>query len=182
MGYTVPTTEPNSLRAGDTWQWTRENLSDYPATTWTLTYYFRNATSHFNVVATADGSTFAVSVAMATTADRVPGWYDWTAFVSDGTERYQVGAGRLEVLPDLANAVPYDGRTFARRMLDYIEAALEERASTDQLDLITAQLENRSLTRDKAGMLSLRDRFRAEVAVEDRTRRGIRSNRILAVG
>lgn len=182
MGYTIPTTEPISLRAGDTWQWTRENLSDYPATTWTLTYYFRNATSYFDIAATADGSTFAVSVALATTATRAPGWYDWTAFVTDCTERYQVGQGRLEVLPDPAGAVAHDGRTFARRMLDYIEAALESRASTDQLDLITAQLENRSLTRDKAGMLSLRDRFRAEVAVEDRTRRGIRSNRILAVG
>jgi len=180
MGYTIPTTEPISLRAGDTWQWTRENLSDYPATIWTLTYYFRNATSYFDIAATADGSTFAVSVALAATATRAPGWYDWTAFVTDGIERYQVGKGRTEVLPDLAGAVAYDGRTFARRMLDYIEAALESRASTDQLDLITAQLENRSLTRDKAGMTALRSQFKFEVQREEQMRTGINKTRILA--
>lgn len=182
MAYTVPTTEPTALRAGDTWQWTRKDLGDYPAPTWSLVYYFRNATSHFDVAATADGSTFAVSVALATTATRVPGWYGWSAFVTDGTDRHEVGTGRTQVLPDLAAASPHDGRTFARRMLDFIEAALESRASTDQLDLINAQLDTRSISRDKAGMIVLRDRFRAEVATEDRARRGIRSNRILAVG
>ncbi|MHB8913240.1 MAG: hypothetical protein ACYC42_11450, partial [Lysobacter sp.] len=162
-------------------QWTRD-LGDYPADVWTLSYYFRNATSKFNVTATADGTTHEVSVALATTAGYVAGWYDWTSFVTDGTSRYQVSTGRTEVLPDLANDVAYDGRTFALRMLDYIEAALESRASTDQLDLINAQLDTRSISRDKAGMIVLRDRFRAEVATEDRARRGIRSNRILAVG
>ena len=51
MAASIPTTEPTSLRAGNTWQWRREDLSDYPASTWTLTYHFRNRTSHFDVVA-----------------------------------------------------------------------------------------------------------------------------------
>jgi len=55
MAYTVPNTEPAALRSGDTWQWTRD-LGDYPADAWTLTYYFRNATAHFDIVATADGT------------------------------------------------------------------------------------------------------------------------------
>ena len=68
MTATIPTTEPTELRVGDTWQWKREDLSsDYPATSWTLTYYFRNATAYFNVVATADGVHFEVTVAKATT-------------------------------------------------------------------------------------------------------------------
>lgn len=181
MARTVPTTEPAALRAGDTWQWRREDLDDYPASDWTLTYYFRNAASYFDVTAAADGDMFAVDVAATTTADRAAGWYDWTAMVSDGTDRFEVGRGRIEILANVAAAEAHDGRSFARRMLDAIEASLESRASSDQLDMVTAQLESRSLTRDKAGLMTLRDRFKAEVATEDRARRGARSNRILAV-
>ena len=162
----IPTTEPTSLRAGDTWAWTR-SLADYPASAWTLTYYFRNATAHFDVVATADGDDFAVAVAKATTAALVPGDYDWTAFVASVTERHQVGMGRAAVLPDITNAYPHDGRSFARRMLDAIEAALESRAGTDQLDLVNATLDSRSIQRDKAGLITLRSQFKAEVAREE---------------
>lgn len=181
MARTVPTTEPASLRAGDTWEWRREDLGDYPAPTWVLSYHFRSAASYFDVTATADGAAHAVSVAMATTSGRIAGWYDWTALVTDGTSRYEIGRGRAEVLPNIATAAAVDGRTFARRMLDAIEAAMENRADADQLDMVTAQLESRSITRDKSGLMLLRDRFRAEVATEDRARRGVRSNRILAV-
>lgn len=182
MSLQVPTTEPAALRVGDTWAWRREDLGDFPATVWTLTYCFRNAAHFFDVVAAADGDAFAVSVSAVTSADRASGWYDWTAFVSDGTDRHQVARGRIELLPNVATAAAHDGRSFARRMLDYIEAALENRAGSDQLDMISAQLEQRGLTRDRLGMITLRDRFAAEVAREDRRRSGVGSTRILAVG
>lgn len=171
MAYTPPTNEPSELRAGDTWEWRREDLSDYPAPTWTLSYYFRNAAAKFDITATADGTAFAVSVAKATSAGKTVGWYDWIAVVDDGTSRYQVDSGRLEVLPNLATDAVYDARSFARKMLDYIEAALLSRASSDQLDLINAQLEARSITRDKAGMIVLRSQFKREVAAEDNANR-----------
>lgn len=180
MAYTVPTTEPAQLRAGDTWQWRREDLGDYPATTWTLTYYFRNAAGYFNITAAADGSVFEVEVAKATTAAYTAGDYDWYAAVDNGTERYQVDSGKLELLPNFSNAA-YDGRSFARTMLDYIEAALESRAAADTLDLISTQLEARGLTRDREGLLKLRNTFAAEVAKEDRATSGVKSNRMLAV-
>ena len=182
MSLPIPTTEPTTLRAGDTWTWRRDDLADFPAPTWTLTYCFRNATQFFDVVAEADGSAHAVAVAAAASAARVPGWYDWTAFAADGVNRHQVGAGRIELLPNVATAAVHDGRSFARRMLDAIEAALESRAGTDQLDMVSAQLESRGLTRDRLGLITLRDRFAAEVAREDRARRGVNSQRILAVG
>ena len=162
MAASIPTTEPTSLRAGNTWQWRREDLSDYPASVWTLTYHFRNRTSNFDVTATADGDAFAVSVAMAST-NKATGWYDWLAVVTDGTDRHEVDAGRVEVLPDVSAAQAYDGRSFARKMLDYIEAALLDRASSDQLDLINAALADRSLARDKGGLIALRSQFKAEV-------------------
>lgn len=181
MAYTVPTTEPAQLRAGDTWQWRREDLSDYPASAWTLTYYFRSAAAYFDVTATADGDAFEVSVAKATTAAKTAGWYDWFAMVDDGAERYQVDSGRVEVLANVAAAAAYDARTFARKMVDSIEDALESRATADTLDVIQTQLDSRGLTRDRNGLLKLREYFAAEAAREDRARLGVKSNRILAV-
>jgi hypothetical protein len=179
MAFTVPTTEPTDLRAGDTWAWRREDLSDYPASVWTLTYYFRNATSHFNITAAADGDTFEVEVAGATTAAYAPGWFNWFAFVTDGTDRHQVGEGYFEVKPDVANAVPYDGRTWARRMLDYVEAALESRASSDQLDVIEAALDMRKIKRGEGGLLTLRSQLEIEVKRETAARTGENKSRIL---
>lgn len=179
MAYTPPTTEPTELRAGDTWQWRREDLSDYPASTWTLKYYFRNASAYFDVTATADGDLFAVSVAKATTATRTVGSYDWIAVVESSTERYQIDQGRLEVLPNLATAAAYDARSFARKMLDYIEAELVSRGSSGQLDLVNATLEQRSIGRDRAGLITLRNQMLVEVRREEAATKGVESRRVL---
>lgn len=183
MAYTPPTNEPSELRAGDTWAWRREDLSDYPASTWTLTYYFRNSSAKFDIAASADGDAFAVSVAKASTG-KTPGWYDWIALVDDGTSRHEVDSGRIEILPNLATDVVYDARSFARKMLDYIEAELVSRGSSGQLDLLNATLEGRGIQRDRAGLVVLRSQFLREVAAEDNASRianGLGSKRRLVV-
>ena len=163
MAYEIPTTEPTSARAGDTWQWVRTDLSDYPASTWSLVYHFRNATDYFDVSASADGDTFAVDVDPATTGPIAAGRYDWFAFVSAAGERYQIDAGAITVLADVASAAAFDARGWSRRMLDYVEAALENRATEDQLDLINATIADRGFTRDRAGLLTLRSQLETEV-------------------
>lgn len=168
MAYTPPTTEPTELRVGDTWAWTR-SLADWPASVWTLTYYLRNASAHIDVEATSDGDDFAVTVEKAVTSDYAAGWYDWVAVVDDGTSRHEVSRGRLRVLPDYSAAAALDARSFARQMVDSIEAALLDRASTDQLDVINAALADRSLSRDKAGLITLRSHFLAEARREEHT-------------
>ena len=194
MADPIQTAEPTALRAGDTWQWRREDLSDYPASAWRLTYRFRNAASHFDLTATADGEAYAIDLAPASTGNKTAGWYDWTASVEQWTQdatpvctaRHQIGAGRLQVLPYLSNAAAADLRSFARRMVVSIEAALEARASTDQLDLVRAQLGDRLMQRamegDKSLLTQQLEFWEARVAKEDRAARGVRSNRILAVG
>ena len=181
----ISTNEPTALRAGDTWAWRREDLTDYPAPTWALKYYFRNATAKFAITAAADGVAHAVSVAMATTAVYTVGYYDWIAVAESATQRYEVDSGRLQVLPNLATDAFYDARTFARKMLDYIEAALLNRASGDQLDVINAALADRSIARDKAGMMTLRTQFQQEIKAEDNRARikngGQPRNRMVAV-
>ena len=181
MAATIPTTEPSALRAGDTWQWRREDLAGtYPASTWTLKYYFRNASAYFDITATADGDLFAVSVAKATTANYTVGDFDWIAVAESATERFEVDAGRLEVLRNYATAAAYDGRTFARTLLDAVESALAAKATASQLALVQAALADRSLQYDTAALMKLRSQLLSEVRREDAVRNGGSNNRILA--
>jgi hypothetical protein len=182
MTATIPTTEPTELRVGDTWQWKREDLSsDYPATSWTLTYYFRNATAYFNVVATADGVHFEVTVAKATTAGYTAGDYAWVAVVTSATERFEVDRGNLTLLPDYSASAALDYRTFAAKLLAAVESELTSRGSSGQLDLINATLSDRGLTREAGGLVALRSQLVAEVKREqaaEAMRNGISRNRL----
>jgi hypothetical protein len=183
----IQTTEPTELRAGDTWTWRRDDLSDYPAGDgWTLTYYFRTATHYFNVVAAADGDAYLATVAKAITATYGAGAYDWVAVVGNATERHEVDRGKTTVLPDYSAAVAIDGRTFARTLLDYVEAELLSRGSSGRLDVVTSALADRSLTRDAGGLTTLRNQLKVEVQREEaaeRRRQGLPSrNRMHFVG
>lgn len=160
----IPTNEPLELRAGDTWKWNREDLTDYEAPTWTLTYRFKNASAGFEIAAAASGTYFAVSVAKATTAALTAGVYRWQAFVDNGTERYQVDSGTLTVLPDYGAGTAttaLDDRTHARKVLDAIEAVIESRASKDQEEYT---INGRSLKRTPLKDLTdLRNQYQALV-------------------
>lgn len=179
MSATVPTTEPTTARAGDTWQWRREDLADFPASSWTLKYYFRNAASGFDVTATADGDAFAVSVAKATTSAYAVGTYDWVAFVESATERHQVDAGQIVIGYNFATTGAHDGRSFARTMLDAVEAALLSRASGDQLDLVQAALADRSMQYSPGALMTLRSQLQGEVSREKALQNGTESRRVL---
>lgn len=167
MTYSVPTTEPTELRAGDTWQWRRDDLADTPAPAWVLTYYFRNATAYFDVIAAADGANHAVTVAKATSASKVAGIYDWIAVATSATERREVARGRTTILPDYAAAAVLDTRSYARKMLDTVEAALLGRATKDQLDVIESTLADRGLKRTPETMIALRSQLTSEVKREE---------------
>jgi hypothetical protein len=179
MTATVPTTEPTSARAGDTWKWRREDLADYPAPTWVLTYYFRNATAKFAIAAAADGVNHAVSVAMATTSAYTVGDYDWVALAESASERVQVDAGRLRVLHNFETDAVYDARSFARTMLDAVEAALTSKATASQLDIVKAALADRSMEYNPATLMALRSRLLTEVRREAAAQKGTDVRRVL---
>jgi hypothetical protein len=168
MAADIPTAEPLSARAGDTWRWTRA-LADYPASDgWALSYVLINAGAKVTISASSDGDDHAVTVAAAATANYAAGAYEWVARVSKSGEVYTVGTGRITVLPSLS-ASTADLRTHARKTLEAIEAVIEGRASQDVLEY---QIAGRSLKRiPVADLLMLRDRYRAEVAREDAANR-----------
>ncbi len=133
----IPTTEPLQIRAGETLQWRREDLTDYPASVWTLKYYLKNAAQHIEITASADGNNHSVTVSAASSGAYVKGIYSWVAYAEKGTspniERHEVDAGTMEILPSFANSTAYDNRSHVKKVLDAIEAAVEGRATRTDL-------------------------------------------------
>lgn len=181
MSTTIPYGEPDILHVGDSWQW-KKSLSDYPASTWTLTYSLLSSTTKITLTGSASGTDHLIDISASTTAAYTAGWYDWVARVSDGTDSFTVGYGRIELLPDLEAASSYDNRSHARKVLDAIESVIEGRASQDA-DTITHN--GRSLARTPIeDLLKLRSKYKSEVDAEDqaeRIRSGLNSGRMVRV-
>lgn len=160
----IPTIEPTTANAGDTWRWTR-TLADYPASAgWALSYTLINAAAKITINASASGDDHAVTVSAATTAGYAAGSYDWRARVSKAGEVYTVGEGRITVRNAFGGAT-FDARTHARKTLEAIEAVIEGRASSEVSYYMIGNRQLRYLT--PAELLTLRDKYRAEVARED---------------
>lgn len=165
---TVPKREPDSIRAGDTWQWRREDLAtNYPASTWTLSYVFKNAAKGFGFSATADGAFFAVDLPASETEGLTAGTYRWAAQVVNGDEKHTVGIGTTEVLADVFTNPDQaaDLRSHNRIVLDAIKAVIERRATRDQERYSIA---GRELWRTPiADLRSLRAEYEALVAQDE---------------
>lgn len=183
MSATVPTNEPTQARAGLTWAWRREDLTAFPASTWTLKYWFKKTGStgaNFSITATADGNAFAVSHAASTTAAYTAGHYTWAAIVTSGSESYEVDRGTFELLARYDAASNVDDRSHARKMLELIESVLESRATNDVLEYTIGQRSIKSMSPKE--LTEWRDYYRGQVASEDmaeRLRNGQGGNRVL---
>lgn len=178
----VATREPETINAGETIEWRREDLADYPAPSWVLTYELRNAAGAYQIAAAASGSAHAVSVTAATSKDYAPGVYEMAGYVVSGAERRLVYRATLTIRPYLGAAGALDTRSHARKVLDAIEAVIENRASKDQQSY---RIGDRELVRmSAADLLDMRSRYRAEVAREREAERAAlgkpRRRRLLA--
>lgn len=125
--------ELEEATAGDTWQW-KKNLPLYPASKYTLAYYFANATSSFSITGgsiTVSGDTFVISFAATATSAIVPGKYRWQAYATLAGVRSTAIEGWIVVTPNLALAGAVDLRTTARALLDAIDTLLAGRILSD---------------------------------------------------
>ncbi len=164
MSAAVPTTEPSTIVAGDTVQWTK-SIADYLATDgWTLSYSFRipgSAATPITFDADPDGANYSVDQDPSTTADWPPGAYVWTSYVDDGTHRHTVGTGPVTIFASPEEAL---GTTHASRTLAIIEAALEGRLPRG-LEMYTIDGQQvQKLTHE--ALSRLRDKYKAEVKSE----------------
>lgn len=170
---TIPTKEPASVTAGDTLAWTK-SLTDYPASAgWTLKYRLINATSKIDIIAAASGADHTVTVPAATSVAYVAGWYDWQAFVEKAAERYTIGSGRIQILPNLAGvaAAGFDDRSQPRRILELLMAAYES-AVTSRSFVYEYQIAGRMMRFNKKEEWIMEINFwKSQVAQEERATR-----------
>ena len=154
--------EPQQLRVGDTWSW-RRSVPGYSASEgWSLRYELVTIGQRIVIDAVAEGDDFLVLVPANVTAQKVAGRYQWLARVLKGADVFSIGQGMVQITPDFASAV--DSRSHARKVLDAIEAVLEQRATRDQEEYSIA---GRSLKRTSIGdLLKLRDQYKKDVALE----------------
>lgn len=134
MSSDIPETEPEAVTAGDTLKFIKD-LPDYPpANGWTLKYALVAEAEQITITGSDNGDgRHLVSVDKATTKTWVAKVYNWQSYVDDGTERYQIDAGTLEVRPDfLSQTAGYDARSHVKRTLDALEAMIEKRATKAQ--------------------------------------------------
>jgi hypothetical protein len=169
--------EPVQIQAGDTAGWSIDApvLSDgtvcSAANGWALSYVLLGAAGKIAIDAAEDGAGFAVDEPAVTTAAWAEGLYAWTLFAAKDPDRYTIRSGQVEILADPAaeGTTAADARSHARRTLEAIEAVLEKRATKDQMGYT---LGSRRLDRTPVpDLLQLRDRYRAEVAAEERRAR-----------
>lgn len=124
------TTEPTSLRAGDSAAWVRSVEGYSPADGWQLAYALvpRSGGAKHNITTAASGSGWAVDLKSTDTATYAPGPYTLVAVVSRATERVTICASPCEVLPDLMEVDAEDSRSSAEKIIAAIDAWLEKRA------------------------------------------------------
>lgn len=167
MAVDIPDSEPTTLRAGDTWKWTK-SLPDYPASAWNLKYRFKSPTAGFEITADESGDSYSVTVTAATSAGYTAGTYSWIAWVEGGTsEKYTVDTGVTVINPDYRTGTAtaaLDDRSHARKTLAAIEAWIESRdQGVARYAIAGREMQYISV----ADLIKLRQTYKSEVAAED---------------
>lgn len=146
-------------------------LTAYPASAWALTVSMRGPGS-IDIEAEQNGENYRLLVPASITEDWEAGRYWYSARVSDQAgNKFEVESGEVVIEPDLASAsAGYENYSHAERVLSAIEAVLEKRATRDQEKYV---INNRELWRTPiADLLVLRDRYRSQVRMERKAKRG----------
>lgn len=122
-----------------------------------------------SVNCTSGVTNWLANITTAQSAALVPGTYSYALRVSKAAERTTFEKGQVNVLPDLiANS---DQRSKYQRILDSIDAVLENRASSS--DLRVRFEDGREIERvPHEDLLKLRDYYARKVAAEARGRTG----------
>jgi hypothetical protein len=166
-----PQKEPSTLVLGDYWAWKRDDLADtYPISSYALTYEFHNdvgggGVNKFTLTATEANDTYYIEAASSSTTGYAIGDYIWEAYITKASDsnRVMVDSGRTTITQNLADTNA-DLRSHAKKVLDAIEAVIENRASMDQSSMSIA---GRSLSRMSIDeLMTFRDRYKAEYLKE----------------
>lgn len=163
-----PTTEPNELQLGDFWAWKRIDLStDYPTASYSLSYEFNlvdgSTAANFTLTATESNDEYLIET--SNTTSYTSGEYNWVAYItrSSDSARIKLTEGFTEIQENYATTTS-SVRSHAKKVLDAIEAVIENRATMDQSSMSIAGRSLSRLTIDE--LLQFRDRYKAEYLKE----------------
>lgn len=185
MAIETPTAMPDSINAGDSFKVKLSYAEFLASAGWSLTLVIINSDKKIELNSVADVDDHVLSAAPTVTADWPPGLYEFRIFAGDGTDRYQVAHGRIDVLPDLTQLDNFDHRSHVKKVLDALEAMLEGKASQDQSSLT---IEGKSLSRYTPEELIswkthydtlYRQELDAEAVANGKTRRGVIRTRFI---
>ena len=174
-----PSTEPtleeygNPIVAGDYLAWKRTDLGrDYPPASCGLTYSARlnGVGSAISLTASESGTDYIIEYDSTATAVFPVGVYQWSAFITKTSDsnRIQIDSGTWEVIENKATSTT-DPEPHAKKVLDALEAVIENRATQDQMSYSIA---GRSLSRmSQDDLNAFRDKYKAEWLKEKRMQR-----------
>lgn len=134
----------------------------YPAGDWIAQAHLRGP-SMIDLTATAQDRAHLFYVPYTQTGAWAPGVYDYVVKVSNETDAFVLERAQLRIEADATlTQSPYDARKHEVRVLEAVEAVLENRATKDQESYT---INGRSLVRTPIGdLLKLRDYYKSEVA------------------
>jgi len=164
--------EPTQVVPGDFLAWKRSDLvTDYPPGEYTAEYVARITGGGDDEIKLAQNagttsSYYLFVVDSATSSNFSVGLYHWQLEITKVAtgDRVVVDIGDFRALADL-DSNQADPRSHARKMVDAIEAMLEGRADTEELDAVQSTIGDRSLTR--GGLLDMHRYYSRIVASED---------------
>lgn len=169
---------PEEIVVGDTLDF-GVSVPDYPATAgWTLKYrltprFATPPTPPVTLTAAPDGSDYRITVGPATTSLWTAGAYTWARWVEKSGARQTLNeSGQLLMKADPATTNQgFDSRSHARKVLEAIQAILEDRSSSTQRELVAYTIGSRSQQFDqadtKASLIELKSKYEWLVANED---------------
>lgn len=165
----IATTEPSEFISGDSVTFIK-NLPDYqPQDGWTLHYVFINESKRETVQASDNGDgRHLIEISAADSKAYKSGSYKFFAYVTDGTDRFSVSEGALIIKPDYTSP-SFDPRTHVKKVLDALEAVIEDKATEDQLSVT---INGRSIQLlSPLEILKWRDKYKAEYVQEQKLER-----------
>lgn len=158
-------TVPQSFSKAETLVFSIASSPYTSANGYTLTYYFRGASSH-DINGVASGDNWTITIAANTITGTGNYWYE--AYAIKGAERQKVDAGRCTVTFDIAaQAAPYDGRDPLEVIIANIDAVLAGNAS---LTVQMYTIGNRQLSNYKHTELTELRAYYAQLLAQRRTR------------
>ena len=129
-----------------------------------MSYVLLNSSAKITITSSASDDDHLVSLSAVTTAAYTVGEYKFKAFVSDGTDRYLIDDGSIEILADYAELATLDTRTHAEICLENIKAVLEGKATQDNYSFSIA---GRSLSKYSwEELITAKNHYAAEVRGE----------------